>query len=302
MREEEMDGVWELPFAAQPALEFDVSMATLSIEPSTPDRTPCLIAHGRGARGLTPEIQLDGEITRVRVPGWDEAAFSGNFWGWPGKFRLTLYLPRAVRATVRTEAGRIRARGLAGCELSLSTDAGSIDLDDIQGRLRVRTSAGKIDGQDLAGSLDVETTAGAIRLRLRGLDPGTHRIHTDLGAVKLEIARGAAVRINARASMGATKIDFPSSPGAAAVLELSTEIGSLRVREFSRRHRVDAPSGGPYRVPAPIVVPAAPAVPGAAANEATPPGDPVERVLEMVAQGKLSPRDAGALLRELGQV
>src|SRR4051812_4642337 len=112
MTEEEFDGVWELPFAIEPTLELDVRVATLSIEPTEPGKAPCLVAHGRGARRLKPEILLDGEITRVRVPGWDEAAFSGGFWDWPGKFRFTLYLPPAVRATVRTEAGRIRAHGL----------------------------------------------------------------------------------------------------------------------------------------------------------------------------------------------
>lgn len=303
MEEEDVIGTWDLPFAAEPSLDFESSVAQVLIVPAEPGTSPRLEARGRAARRLQPSVKLDGGVTRVRIAGWDELGFPGDLWGFAGKVKYALHVPRAAAAKVRTEAGRIRVRDLEGCDLSLETDAGTIDLERVHGRLKIRTAAGKIDGEDVGGTFDVETNAGAIRLRVLGLDAGTHRVRTDLGSVRIELARGILARIDAHTSLGSTRIDYPSTTRAAALLEISNEVGSVRVREWSRRRAAEAaPSSGPYRTPAAPIVVAAEVVPPDAEVPGAPKADPLDRVLEMVAQGKLSPRDAGEILRQLGHV
>ena len=298
---------WELPFGPVPVLELSADAASVELVPVEPGGAPRLVAEGKLARKMRAEIRRDGDALRVHVEWKGDLDLLRSFWDWGGKLRLTAYLPHGVRATVRADAGRLRARDLDGCELSLHAEAGTVDLENVRGRILVRASCGKIEGRGLAGTFDVEANEGAIRLGIVGLDPGRHRVRTDTGAAKIDLARGLAVRFEPSASDGEVKIDYPETPGAAAVLEVSAEMGAVRVRSSSEPAM--APSSQPrtpYREP-PVSVPE-PGVAGEASGAAGAPFDgsrvpeeALERVLVMVAKGKLSPRDAGELIRALGQ-
>lgn len=300
---------WELPFGPIPVLELSADMAAITLVPVEPGGAPRLVAEGKLAKKMRPEIQRDGDTLHVRVEWQGDLDLLRSFWGWGGKLRLTAYLPHGVRATVRADAGRLRARDLDGCELSLHAEAGTVDIENVRGRILVRASAGKIEGRGLSGSFDVEANAGEIRLGIVGLDPGQHRVRTSMGAAKIDLARGLAVRIEPRASVGEAKVDYPETPGAAAVLEVSTELGAVRVRSSSEPAIAIAPSpqqGTPYRelpvsAPEPSVAGDASGAVGAPFDGSAVPEDALERVLVMVAKGKLSPRDAGELIRALGQ-
>jgi transposase len=71
---------------------------------------------------MRPEIRRDGDTLRVRVDWQGDLGLLRSFWGWGNKLRLTAYLPRGVRATVRADAGHLRARDLLDCELSLNAE------------------------------------------------------------------------------------------------------------------------------------------------------------------------------------
>jgi hypothetical protein len=302
---------WPLPLDEHPRLEIDASAAQMMIVPLAPGERPRLEALGRDAERVRADIEAGGGTTHVRVRG--EGGFLG--FGRHVRARLVLHVPHAVDLRAHTEAGRLRVHGLRRCRLTLETEAGEVDLRDVHGALVVRTEAGRVEGEGLAGSLDVSTSAGAVRLEILHLEPGVHRVHTSVGAAHLELARGMQVRIDARTAMGVARVSYPSTREAAAVLDLVAEVGAVKVREAHARWAPivdDVVAGGPYRAPSPIApIPPAPAA-GASIAEAdavrTAPLDDVEAdaalasILQRVADGSLTPKDAAELLRGLGHV
>lgn len=279
-----------LPLDEHPLLDVTAAFAHLTIVPV-----------GRGERPFA-EVRSKRR-NRVRVHGENGKTFvriGGEDWGfgmWNGKDRVVLHVPAAVRARVAISAGRLFVERLDGCDLAVENDAGTIDLDDVGGALRIVTEAGRIDGQNVRGRLDVSSQAGAVRLDITGLEPGEHHVRAEVGAVKLELARGLPVRVDAKATMGAVKVDYPDAPGATAVLVVQTEVGAVRVRSSNRASVPVVPTwddkAGPYRSrPSEAAEESA-----AAAGDAT--DDELERILAKVADGSLTPTAAAALLRAL---
>lgn len=296
---------WELPLDQHPALEVTAEMAMISIVPTRLGEKP--FVEVLGASRIEVNIRGEGGTTHVHLE--QDVGFFG--FG-RDKSRTVLHVPGDVRVRVRTEAGRLRAERLHGCRLTIETDAGEVQLRDVHGAMRVLTGAGKIDGEALAGSFDFATTAGAIYLDVVAFDPGKHRVTTSVGAVKVDLARGLAVNIDARTTMGTARVVYPSQRDAPAILDIEADVGAIKVRESSRLGiAVDGAERGPYRTAdvvaarasAPIANESTPdATSSAAAPSPNVPRDDsqLDAILRRVADGSLSPRDAGSLLRALG--
>lgn len=304
-----------LPLAEHPFLDIDSDFAFVAVVPTTAGEDPFLEISGAATLGgdgptLGFDIQAKDGTTSVRIHGAaraiEDRITSGRFWEanfwekrrWHGHFRtqIVAHVPRNVRMRIRSAAARVHVEQLAGCDLSISTNAGALFLEDVVGRLALTTEAGRIDGRRVGGTIDASTSAGAISLEILSLDPGTHRIRTNMGAARVDLAQGMPVQIDTRTAMGSSRVDFRSIKGAAAILELEADLGAIRVR--ASRHRWDANEatttvadhGTPYRAPGNVVD----AHSDAAADE------DVKRVLERVADGTLAPADARELLRAMG--
>jgi hypothetical protein len=355
MKDRNRSTTWALPFGQPAELELRANMIGITVAPAAPGEEPRIEAIGRNAGDLDVRIERDGSRVRVEIErqgSW----FVGNWHA-----AVVLHVPPAITATIRTDAGSIEVHDLGPCDLDLETNAGSIRLQNVQGRLRLSADAGQIRGSGLRGGLEVETDAGQIRLSIDALDPGEHRVSTDVGEVRIDLAPGLDVEIDTRASVGSVWNDYPSRAGAPAVLRVSTDIGTVRVRtagdpagttgpagwrgpwsdigeRFARhmmergmahaaRHeareqrrqagadamaRRQGPPWAPPRpeppshpepaaAPGPAAEPTAEATRGPASTRAGTAFDTeVERILEMVEAGELSPRDADDLLRALG--
>ncbi len=280
-----------LPLDEHPKLDVSADFAHLTIVPISPGEKPW--AEVRSKRTNRVRVRAEDGTTYVRIGGED--------WGfamWNGKDRVTLHVPADVHARVVSAAGRLFVERLDGCDLVVENDAGTIDLDDVGGALRIVTDAGRIDGNKVRGRLDVTSQAGAVRLDVTGLEPGEHRVRAEVGAVKIDLARGMDVRIEAHAAMGTAKVDYPQRKDAAAVLLVETEVGAIKVRASDRSvvvPRWDRPGAGPYRASADVIAPA----PGAEPAENPAFGEELDRILAKVADGSLSPSAAAELLRAL---
>jgi hypothetical protein len=261
---------WQLPFGSQPALELRADATSVAIVPVSGDEAPHLEAIGRGADRLDLRIDRVGDRVNVAIEPFRQFTWWG---GWDT--RLVVHVPPAVSARVETSAGSIDVRHLDGCDLDLKASAGRIDLDSVRGRLKLAADAGSIRGHDLAGRIWAETQAGSIRLEITGLEPGEHRVRASMGQVRVDLAQGLEVKVESRASMGSSRVSYPSYPNASAVLQLSTEMGAIRVGEGSsavaRSARHDA--GHANGRHAPGGVPPVPPRPGGW-PWAPPPGSP----------------------------
>jgi hypothetical protein len=254
---------WPLPFTEQPELEFDAEALPVVLVPAVLDEQPRLEVFGADADDIQVDVAKHGDVVRARVR-WRDAFRWFHRWD----ARVVLHVPAEIRATVqttagqieasdlgpgsltfRTHAGRIRLRDLRGrvratseagsieaahvaaSELELETSAGRIQVEQATGNMRLHTSAGKIEGEMLVGRLDVEAKLGAVRLAIAGLTPGQHRVQSSAGSVEIELARGLPVHVSAHTNMGSVRDEYPRQPEASAELEISTNLGSVTVRE-----------------------------------------------------------------------
>ncbi|HEY1956953.1 MAG TPA: hypothetical protein VGH28_15140 [Polyangiaceae bacterium] len=288
---------WSLPLAEHPRLDLQTDIARVHVVPTAPGEAAFLEVTPDHAHAAPPvEVEGSRGTTRVRIAGtWagDPSWWSGPWWEksfWKKGFRVNVvaHLPPNVAGKIQSSAAKVTVAGLAGCDLAIGTDAGSLQIEDCSGVLRLATDAGRIDARRIAGSLDIATSAGAVTADVLSLAPGTHRIRTNVGAVRLELARGMPVRVVARTTMGATRIDFPTREDAPAVLDVEADLGAIRVVESSRTWDGAAVvAGGPYRTPT--------AAPARERHD-----EEIERILERVADGSLTPEAARDLLRALG--
>ena len=310
-----------LPFAEQPVLELTAVAAGLDIEPVPSGENPRIEYLGRAAGALPLDVKQADGVVKVVIGAPDLGWFA--YWGRgrPGRFRVLV--PPHVRARVRSDMGMIRAQGLEGCDLALQTGAGMIQLRNVRGRLALKVDAGQVRGDRLGGTFNVESSMGEVRLRIDSLDAGEHRIHSNMGSVRVALASGIKVRIEAKTSMGSTRNRFPSVSDADAILRLEADLGSVRVdearahedervgdwadwrRDWAREDRADDRDwqwrkywwgqwATPPR-PTPTQQTDAPTSrPAAGASE-----DELKRILTMVHEHKISAEEAERLIRAM---
>lgn len=291
---------FDLPLGEHPLLDLGTDFALLSVKPVAAGETPFLEVVG----GVPlPEVTIVAErgTTSVRIDyigrNFDERLrrrgfWDGNFWDrrrWKKNFQahVIVHVPENVRARLRPIAASVHVEKLLDCEIDIQTEAAALVLNDVSGRIVLGTEMGRIDGTGLAGSLSVTTTAGAVRLEIRSLDPGKHRVRTSMGAAIIEVARGMPVQIDTRTTMGSSRVEATSTRGAGAILDVEADLGAIRVLES--RHAWIAPEVARSRPSAQSPYRSAP-----------PDDDSVEKILSRVAEGSLAPRDARELLRSMG--
>jgi hypothetical protein len=275
-------------------LELQAEFGNLSLVPVEAGQTPRLELTRNTGDNVEVFVEKVGDVVRVRL---DPRPAFNWFNGWDS--RAMLHLPRDVRAAVQTNAGSITVRGLEGCELGIKANAGKIDLTDVYGLLHLGADAGSITGRGLGGFFDVETHAGSVRLEILDLQPGEHRIRATMGSVRLELARGMDVCVDAHTAMGSVRNAYPVNPDAPARLVLAADMGSVRIQE-----------GSVYRPDRRPTATTETSTQSAETAQAQADGEPkprsedpeLERILKMVEAGELSARDADELLRAMGRV
>ena len=226
----------DLPLSLGPRLFFKTEFCSVHVVRVAPDVAPYVELHGKLSRlaALSVDARDDGvhvgmRLREQRLHGW-------GFWGWGPPMTVTMAVPSDVDLTLQSDVGRVRVSGLSGCRLNVATEAGALDLDDVHGALKLHTSAGTIRAGRLGGTLDVSTHAGSIRLAVDALDDGDHRVHSDVGSIRVELAETVVTRIEANTTLGAVKVDHPHTNDAPALLAVSAEMGSVRVRTLGARH------------------------------------------------------------------
>ena len=275
------DNIWDLPFGTPAELELHADWGTLTIVPVEPGGQPRLQLH-RGTEHIVPEIEKHGGLVRVRLEPRRDFSWFG---AWDCK--ATLHVPPDVRAHIQTNAGSVHARDLEGCELGIKANAGKIELANVHGLLHLAADAGSVSGRDVGGYLNVETQAGQVRLEVTELLPGEHRVRATMGEVRLQLAPGLDVCIEAHTSLGSIRNDYPSRQSAPTKLQLSTEMGSVRIEQ------------GGFNMSSRPRVPRQPERPAAPVERATDPE--LERILKMVEAGELSAQEADDLLQAMGK-
>ena len=95
-----------------------------------------------------------------------------------------------------------------GADVDLTTSNGRIKATGIVGSLTADASNGEIRMQGVEATVDAETSNGGILFSGRLL-PGTHRMRTSNGAIKVTIPRDLAILIDAATSNGPITSSLP---------------------------------------------------------------------------------------------
>lgn len=278
-----------LPFGESPILDFEANAAQLELVPVKPGEEPRLEYEA----AVEPEVRREGEVVLIRQA-------TRGFWGAleAGGARAVLHVPPGVKAKIAADMGRLVVKSLAGCDLDLSTSAGSLELTDVRGRMKLSANAGQIRGEGLGGTFWVECGAGSARLGIVALDPGEHCVHSNMGSVRVDLAPGLDVRIDASTVMGSTRTRYPTNPKSKTLLKLEAELGSVKVGE-----------GGAYEDPKHgdwadwrKLWEAAEAFVTSPVGSAAPrevPQDELKQILTMVEAGKINATEAARLIRAI---
>jgi hypothetical protein len=214
-----------LPLATPAELEFWSGRGSVTMLPLRVGEEPSVEVAGRFAAGRDVSVERTRNIVRVEVER-DGGSIRGSD---RDQCQIVLRVPRAIRAQIHADAGSIEVRDLGPCALDVETGAGRIALFDVYGQLRLSTGAGQIAGRGIGGKIFTETNAGAILLEINRLDPGDHYIHARAGVIRLDLARNLNARVEISSRRGEVHTDYPVRSIAAAVLRVSTDVGSIHV-------------------------------------------------------------------------
>ncbi|TMQ96670.1 DUF4097 domain-containing protein [Actinomadura soli] len=140
--------------------------------------------------------------------------------------RYTIDLPGRVPVDGATDSGSIKLSKVGA--VNVSTDSGSIHLDDVAGSVNAKTDNGKIEGRGLKGDgIDARTDNGKITLTLG--KPQNIRAVTSNGGVTVTVPAGR-YRVSARTDNGDRTIGIPDDASAPHRLDLTTDNGDINVR------------------------------------------------------------------------
>jgi hypothetical protein len=217
------------------AIEVDSDAAGITVTSSGAGATTVALVDRSGEpRPELLEVTQEGETLRLRVNAMREGRWrrARNL-----DVRLLVEAPAAASLQVRSDAGATKVVDRDGA-VRVSTRAGAIKLEDLRGGVEARTDAGSIKVEETRGRVVLASQAGAIRIERHlgeslelsasvgaikgsGLEVGTLRASTEVGAIKLAFAT-PPVEVEARSSVGAISVEVPND-----AYEIDQQVGSL---------------------------------------------------------------------------
>jgi hypothetical protein len=130
--------------------------------------------------------------------------------------------------------------------LNVRTTNGEVEIEGIEGEIRLRSTNGGLTVSDAAGSVSAGTTNGAIQVELDSVDAASEmEFETTNGGIRLYLPSNIQASLSARTTNGTIETDFPVTVsgtyrrnrlegdinGGGPLVELRTTNGSIRIRE-----------------------------------------------------------------------
>lgn len=200
---------------------------------------------------------------------------------------------------VDTGMGKIYLERVRGREIDIDTGMGDVRAEGVEAHsLRIDGGAGALNLRGIAvQELDVESGMGRVEVELVSLHPrGEYEIETGAGTLDLYLPREADAELRLETGLGRVRLDLPGvqregSRGGetrlvlgrgGASIHLESGMGAVFVGTTNAQTVAAAAAG------------MAPAEPYTGVRQ-----DELERILQMVAEGKLSPQEAETLIGTL---
>jgi hypothetical protein len=140
--------------------------------------------------------------------------------------------PRGVSVVVSTEAGSVDVRDVdSGADVT--TSAGSITLTGVSGPVALRTSAGSIEAEVASTQVDAVTSAGSVTIT-DTVVPDSIVARSSAGAVEVTVP-DEVYRVEATTSAGNQTVDVATSPDSSRLISVTSSAGNVTVRRHTAR-------------------------------------------------------------------
>ena len=137
-------------------------------------------------------------------------------------------VPRAMTIRVDGNVGTIRLESLSG-QVTAHTNAGDIDLGHVSGPVEVTSHAGSILGQDVSsGHVTLSLSAGTIEVTFSA-PPATATATATVGSVSLRLPGNVAYAVDARSTVGSTRVSVTRDPASPHHITATTTTGSITI-------------------------------------------------------------------------
>jgi hypothetical protein len=191
-------------------------------------------------------LRVDGEQNgSITITGWDrnEIVVRARRQVWARSDADAKALLGTIRiereGTIRADGERSSARNTGWAvsydisvprkvDLDLETLNGSIRVADVNGRLTFDATNGSITLENLAGDVRGETTNGSMNVTLAGTkwDGAGVDVRTTNGSVRLTIPEGFNARLETGTTNGGMNFDFPITIQGQVSRRITTDLGS----------------------------------------------------------------------------
>jgi hypothetical protein len=118
---------------------------------------------------------------------------------------LDITAPIATRLNLKTGAGTVDVRGLAG-DMVVDTGAGTVVIRDTTGRIRIHSGAGTVEVRDASGPAEIGVGAGTIEYE--GELEGDSTFSTGLGEIILRLPEELNAKIDLSTAMGSVDVRY----------------------------------------------------------------------------------------------
>jgi len=152
-------------------------------------------------------------------------------------------LPESYNVDVDTSGGSIEIEDLKG-KVDAHTSGGSISVEDIEGEVDIKTSGGSLHIENIIGAIDAHTSGGSIKIKLPNGVTADSKMKTSGGSITAYLAKDVAVDLSAKTSGGRVSSEFSvdgeikkrsirgAINGGGPELVLKTSGGSVRIKEI----------------------------------------------------------------------
>ncbi len=152
-------------------------------------------------------------------------------------------LPESYNLNLDTSGGSIEIEDLKG-KVNAHTSGGSISVEDVEGDVNIKTSGGSLELENIIGEINAKTSGGSIKLKLPKNPAKDAKVKTSGGSITAYLAKDVAVNLTAKTSGGRVSSEFAVNGttskrkmegtinGGGPELVLKTSGGSVRIKEI----------------------------------------------------------------------
>ncbi len=231
----------ELNVAAGGTLKLETDVGSIDIETHAKDTVLVNVEiGGKDEDKMRVDINKLGD--NVSINGdLDRSGFGFGSTSIRVTYKITL--PENYSINLDTSGGSIEIEDLKG-KVDAHTSGGSISVEDVEGNVNIKTSGGSLVLENIIGEINAKTSGGSIKLRLPSNSIQDTKVKTAGGSIAAYLARNVAVDVSAKTSGGRVTSDFTVNGeikkrsivgtinGGGAKLYLKTSGGSVRLKEI----------------------------------------------------------------------